>query len=210
MTEARANRIREIIRYSQQDLGVLLENVHDPHNLGAALRTCDAVGVREVFVLFTKQRQSRFQKEFTIGKKAGSNVRKWIDVRHFTDREQCFIAIRKKYKHIWATHLGEDSVSLYDLNLCDSSVLVFGNEHTGISQESLAHCDGNFTIPMHGFAQSLNVSVSCAIALYEASRQRILADKYQSKDAVAGEVARFEDFAERAKQKHDPTHVQFE
>ena len=202
MTEERKERIRNTIRLSQFDLGVVLENVHDPHNVGAVIRTCDAVGVRSVYVLYTRPVEKRWT--FRIGAKSARNVRKWVDVHYFEDRKACFEAVRARYKNVYATHLGEDSKSLYDLKLDGSVALLFGNEQWGVSEESLALCDGNFTIPMYGFAQSLNVSVSVAVSLYEAVRQRELAGKFQTETPVENEEAIFDDFCERANRKHDP------
>ena len=87
-------------------------------------------------------------------------------------------AVRKKCDKIFATHLGVESHSLYELDLTQPVALVFGNEHTGVTDECLGLCDGNFIIPQMGMVQSLNISVACAITLYEALRQRNLAGFY--------------------------------
>lgn len=74
--------------------------------------------------------------------------------------------------------LDEHAVSLYDLNLTESVVLAFGNEHNGLTKESFELLDGNFIIPQVGMVQSLNISVACAVSLYEAYRQRARTGKY--------------------------------
>jgi len=86
--------------------------------------------------------------------------------------------VKKKYKRIYATHLGEQSKDLYELNLTEPIALMFGNEHEGITKESLKHCDGNFIIPQFGMVQSLNISVACAVTLFETLRQRKAASMY--------------------------------
>ncbi len=160
----------------QTDLTVLLENVHDPHNIGAVLRSCDSVGIPEIYVLYTDERLS--EDNIKAGKSAASGARKWVDIHYFTDLGSCVQALRRRYQRLLCTHLGEEASSLYHLDLCQPTALVFGNEHEGVSRELLALCDGNFHIPQVGMVQSLNISVACAVSLYEAFRQRQLAGMY--------------------------------
>ena len=87
-------------------------------------------------------------------------------------------AVKKQCDKIYATHLGVESHSLYDLDLTERVALVFGNEHSGVTEECLKYCNGNFIIPQVGMVQSLNISVACAITLYEAFRQRLNAGYY--------------------------------
>jgi tRNA (guanosine-2'-O-)-methyltransferase len=170
MTERREQKFREVVARRQPNLTIILENVHDPHNIGAVLRTADSVGVKEIFVLNT---EPHLQKEWLyLGNQTSSGSRKWVKVNFYTEIEPCFAHIKRDYDTIWATHLAEDSKDLYELDLTTSVALLFGNEHAGISKESLAHTDGNFLIPQVGMVESLNISVACAVTLYEALRQR--------------------------------------
>jgi tRNA (guanosine-2'-O-)-methyltransferase len=178
MTEERLKKIEDVVRKRQTDLTVILNNVHDPHNLGAVLRTCDSVGISEIYVLYTEDRNS--EENLLLGKKAAASARKWVDVFLYTDVEKCFEHIRSKYDKILGTHLGVDAISVYDIDFTSSVALVFGNEHLGIDNEVLNYLDGNFIIPQVGMVQSLNISVSAAISLYEALRQREKAGKYDS------------------------------
>lgn len=178
MTEERLKKIEDVVRKRQTDLTVILNNVHDPHNLGAVLRTCDSVGISEIYVLYTEDRNS--EENLLLGKKAAASARKWVDVFLYTDVNKCFEHIRSKYDRILGTHLGVDSISLYEIDFTSSVALVFGNEHLGIDNEVLNYLDGNFIIPQVGMVQSLNISVSAAISLYEALRQREKAGKYDS------------------------------
>jgi tRNA (guanosine-2'-O-)-methyltransferase len=180
MTEERLKKIVEVVSYRQRDLTVLLNNVHDPHNLGAVLRTCDSIGVPEVFVLYNEEGVG--EQNLLLGKKAAASARKWVDVYLYTDTMKCIADIRKKYSKIFGTHLSTSAVSLYDVDFTESIALVFGNEHSGISDQVLNHLDGNFLIPQVGMVQSLNISVSVAISLYEAFRQRQNAGKYELKN----------------------------
>ncbi len=162
------------MQHRQPDLSLIFENVHDPHNIAAVLRSADAVGVQEVYILDT--RNTLFSK---LGKKSSSSASKWLDIHHFRNTKECFAAVREKYKRIASTRLSEGSVDLYDLNLSDPIALVFGNEHEGVSEEAAALSDFNFIIPQVGMIQSLNISVACAVTLYEAYRQRSLKGHYK-------------------------------
>lgn len=170
MNEQRKQKIRTVISQSQPDLTVVLENIFDPLNISAVLRSCDAVGIREVFVVYTKNYLDK--RGLVLGKRTSGGTFKWIDVYVFDDLEECFRRVRERYGRILATNLGERNESLYNLNLALPTAFLFGNEDDGVSPEALALCDGNFTIPQVGFAESLNISVACAVTLFEARRQR--------------------------------------
>ncbi len=176
ITEARAEKLKVLAANRQQGLTVILENIYDPHNLGAVLRTCDSVGIAEVYALYTIESPEALKK--ISGHKSSSGSKKWVDVHIFEEADACFTAVRKKYDKIYGTHLGADSVGLYDLELDKSVALLFGNEHRGMSEEALSLVDGNFIIPQSGLTKSLNISVACAVTLYEAKRQRIEAGMY--------------------------------
>lgn len=170
LTEERDHKFRNAAARRQNNLTVILENVHDPHNIGAVLRTCDSVGIHEIFVLYTEPQLDKDR--LVLGQRTSSGARRWVDVHYYDDIEKCYEHVRKNYDVILATHLDAEATSLYDLDLTQSVALLYGNERDGISQESLKHADGNFIIPQMGFVQSLNISVACAVGLYEALRQR--------------------------------------
>lgn len=177
MTPERLERFRKVVSHRQHDLTVVLENVHDQHNIGAVMRTCDSIGIHEIFILQTEERL-KFS-NLSLGKRTSAGTRRWVDVHYYTDRDACFEAVKKKAKRVFATHMAADSVSLHSLDLTQPAALLFGNEKDGVTPETLALCDGNFLIPQVGLVQSLNISVACAVSLYEAMRQREVADKYQ-------------------------------
>jgi tRNA (guanosine-2'-O-)-methyltransferase len=174
MTPARYNRMLSVIKNRQTNLTVVMENVNDPHNISAVMRTCDAVGIQDLYILNTK-----IAKHDYFGVKSSSSAAKWLTVHQFTDAKACFEALRKNYNKIYTTHLSSDAVSLYDIDFTDSVALVFGNEHVGVSEETIAMADGNFIIPQLGFIQSLNISVACAVSIYEAHRQKMAAGHYK-------------------------------
>jgi tRNA (guanosine-2'-O-)-methyltransferase len=174
--ERRTARLEQALRQRQPDLTVVIENIHDPHNVSAILRSCDAAGVMQVQLLYTKEKFPR------IGKKSSASASKWIERRTFDSSDKCFATLRTEGFTILATHLGQDSRSLYELDLTKKTALVFGNEHRGVSDDIAVLADGNFQIPMLGLIQSLNVSVACAVTLFEAVRQRTIKGDYaQSK-----------------------------
>ena len=173
MTPERTERLSAVLHKRQPDLTVILENVFDPHNISAVMRTCDAVGIQEIFILNHKIPPHR-----KWGAKSSSSAAKWLTIHQFTDAEACFAAVRKNYSKIYTTHLSTDAVGLYDLDLTQSVALVFGNEHSGVSEEIIAMADGNFIIPQVGIIKSLNISVACAVSLYEAFRQKNDAGHY--------------------------------
>lgn len=178
LTEERRLKFERVAANRQEDLTIILENVHDPHNIGAVMRSCDAVGISEIYILYTDPKL--YEKGVDIGYKSSRGSRKWVEVMLYNDRVKCFDTVRKKYKRILGTHLSEEASNLYELNLAGPVALLFGNEHEGISQESLDIIDGNFIIPQHGMVQSLNISVACAVSIFECSRQRIAAGKYNN------------------------------
>lgn len=174
MTPERTQRIRTVLQHRQNDLTVVLENVFDPHNISAVMRSCDAVGVQEIYVLTNK-----IPRHKKWGSRSSSSAAKWLTIHQFEEAGECFAALRRKYSTILTTHLASDSVSLYRTNLTKSTALVFGNEHAGVSDEIRALADGNLVIPQVGMIQSLNISVACAVALYEAYRQKEAAGHYR-------------------------------
>lgn len=202
MTPERRQRLREVAFRRQGDLTVILENVHDPHNIGAVIRSCDAVGIPEIFVLYTEPHLT--EEHILIGKKSSGGARKWVDVHYYTDMEECFRHVKKKYGRVLATHLGEAAEPLYNLGLTRPLALLFGNERDGVSRAALAYADGNFAIPQMGMAKSLNISVACAVTLYEALRQRQAAGMYGENNPMPEPelLALFEEYLERSDQKN--------
>ena len=173
MTPERDERLTAVLNKRQPDITVVLENVFDLHNISAVMRTCDAVGIQDIYILNHKIPPHR-----KWGEKSSSSAAKWLTIHQFTDPQACFEALRKNYNKIYTTHLSTDAVGLHELNLTQSVALVFGNEHSGVSDEIIAMADGNFIIPQVGIIKSLNISVACAVTLYEAFRQKSIAGHY--------------------------------
>jgi tRNA (guanosine-2'-O-)-methyltransferase len=173
MTPERIAKLTGVLVKRQPDLTVVLENVFDPHNISAVMRTCDAVGLQDIYILNTK-----IPRHKKWGARSSSSAAKWLTVHQFENAEECFSSLRKRYSKILTTHLSSDAVDLYAINMTEPIALVFGNEHSGVSDEIRALADGNFIIPQAGIIQSLNISVACAVTLYEAFRQKNKAGHY--------------------------------
>ncbi len=173
MTPQRNERLTSVLQKRQNDLTVVLENVFDPHNISAVMRTCDSVGIQEIFILNT-----RIPRHKKWGKKSSSSASKWLTIRQFTDLDTCWKALKENYDRVLTTHLSGDAVGLYSLDLTGRVALVFGNEHEGVTEDLRQRADGNFIIPQVGIIQSLNISVACAVSIYEAFRQKSAAGHY--------------------------------
>jgi tRNA (guanosine-2'-O-)-methyltransferase len=176
MTPERTQRLTSVLNKRQGDITIVLENVFDPHNISAVMRTCDAVGVQEIYVLNTKIPPHK-----KWGAKSSSSAAKWLTIHQYDNAGECFSSLRKQYSKILTTHLSSDAVSLHSIDFTKSIALVFGNEHSGLSDDIRALADGNFIIPQVGIIQSLNISVACAVTLYEAYRQKSNAGHYNQR-----------------------------
>lgn len=174
MTPERKEKLLKVISQRQFNITVVLENVHDPHNVSAVMRTCDAVGIQEIYVL-----NSKIELPVKWGKRSSSSALKWVTINTFDNVEECVNSLRKKYSKILTTHLSDNSIKLYEIDFTESIALVFGNEKDGVSEEIRNMADGNFIIPQVGIIQSLNISVACAVSIYEAFRQKNNAHHYQ-------------------------------
>lgn len=173
MTEQRKARIQSVLKHRQPDLTVVLENVFDPHNVGAVLRSCDAVGIQEVYIL-----NNRIAPHKYYGSHCSSSANKWVITHQFINTEECVKAVRARYNTVYAACIAPKAKDVYAVEFTQPIALVFGNEQTGVSAELLSFCNGSFVIPQVGMIQSLNISVACAVTLYEAFRQRRNAGKY--------------------------------
>ncbi len=174
ITDKRLAKIERVLAHKQPDLVVVLENINDPHNLSAVLRSCDGVGVVEVILLYHGG-----QTMPEIKKSSSASAMKWLNLRNFAGVDDCFRYLRSREMRVFTTQLTSAAVSLYDIDLTQPTALVFGNEHEGVSAEAVAAADGNFLIPQVGMIESLNISVACAVSLYEAYRQRRVAGMYE-------------------------------
>ena len=181
-TDERLQKIIETATARQFSLRVVMENIHDPHNVSAIFRTCDAVGVPKISLLYT------FESFPRISKTSSSSANKWIEVDRYDNTKLCYDELRKHGYKIYASMLNKSAKNIYDIDLTKKMALVFGNEKRGVSPEAEKLADETFYIPMRGMIQSLNVSVAAAVTLYEAQRQRVLKGKYKKSELSKEEL----------------------
>jgi len=174
MTEKRLNKIKKVVKQRQKYLTIVLENIHDPHNVSAILRTSEAVGIDKVYLVYYIEPFPR------ISAISSASAKKWVELVKFNSIQECYKKLRRHKFNIYSSFISDikDNSSLYELDLTKRVALVFGNEHRGLSEEAVKLADKSFYIPMKGLIQSLNVSVSVAVCLYEALRQRELKGMY--------------------------------
>ena len=172
ISERRREKISRVLSQRQPDLTIVIENVHDPHNVSAVFRTADAVGIEAIHLVYTVE-------EFpVIAKTSSSSAKKWVQSKQYRSIEECFHVLHEDGFTIYASHLEAESISLYEIDLTKKIALVLGNEHRGVSDEACALADAVYSIPMMGMIQSLNISVAAAVSMYEALRQRLSAGIY--------------------------------
>lgn len=168
LTEERRQKIDATLGQRLAGLTVVLENLHDPHNGAAALRSIEGFGLSELHVV---EQTERFQ----FSPKVSQGCEKWIAIHRYKDFTACAAALHARGFALLAAlppTAGHDSVALGDIDVSRPTALVFGNEHAGLTGAAQAACDGTFAIPMPGFTRSFNLSVSVAITVYDCSWRR--------------------------------------
>ncbi|MFH1246646.1 MAG: RNA methyltransferase [Candidatus Liptonbacteria bacterium] len=171
LVNARRNeKILQVAFGRQAGLVVVLEDVHDPHNACAILRSCDAFGVQDIYFIFNKEKPYNPAK---IGGSSSSSANKWLTFHAFRSTAECYAELRKKKFKIMATALAPSAKPLSKTDFCAPRIaIVIGNEHGGLSREAIEGADNITYFPMCGMVQSFNVSVFAALCMYEAVRQR--------------------------------------
>jgi tRNA (guanosine-2'-O-)-methyltransferase len=165
-TPERIEKVERVLSHRQADLRVVLEGVTIAHNASAVIRTCDAAGVLYLDLVSPNPELLRFNEAIS------TRADKWLEISVHPSPADCLGPLKKAGFEIVATHLQKDAVPYTDIDLARPTALVFGSEAEGISDECLAYADKVVRIPMLGMVQSLNLSVSVAVILYEALRQR--------------------------------------
>jgi len=186
-TERRLEKITKVVRARQNDLMLILENIHDAHNVSAIFRSCDAVGIQKVGLVYT---QEKFPK---ISRVTSSSANKWVDSIRFSSVEDCIKYLKQNNFTVYASILDEKAKSIYDVDFTNPTAIVMGNEHRGISEEFQKLADEKIYIPMRGMIQSLNVSVATAVILYEVQRQRTLKGLYDKPNLPEEEIEKLID-----------------
>ncbi len=163
---ARRERMIEIAAARTAYIRLCLQDVHDPHNIGACLRSAEANGIQYCDYV------NIYQKFAKISSTSGRGAHHWLDHSRFTDLGVYVRGLRERGYKIAAAYPPKGATHELDaLPIDQPLVLAFGNEHQGLAAEWDEHVDYRFTIPMHGMTESYNVSVSAAIALYSLTQR---------------------------------------
>ncbi len=191
-TPERQARIERVLQQRQPSLTLVLANIHDPHNVSAIYRSCDAFGVPEVHLYYT---DTPFP---ALGKRTSASARKWVDTVRHKDKESLLNTLKGQGMQILATSCTDTARPARLWDLTRPTAIIMGNEHSGVASELTTDVDGEIYIPMRGMIQSFNVSVAAAVLLAEADRQRDEKGMFQSRQYDDVDYAqRLENWLER-------------
>jgi len=165
-TARRTERVKRLLSLRQPDLRVVLEGVAIAHNASAVIRTCDAAGILHLDLV------SPNPDLLGINKAISTRAEKWLDVHVHESLEACLLPLKEKGFQVAVTHLGQAAIDYTEMDYSLPLVIVFGSESEGVSPEALKLADHRIRIPMLGMVQSLNLSVSVGVILFEALKQR--------------------------------------
>lgn len=165
LSPERAARLDAVAAARLFGIALVLEDLYDPHNGGAALRSCESVGLSEVHVIERRER-------FRVARKITQGCDRWLDIHHHSQPGACADLLHRRGFRIYAAVPGA-ATPLEALDPGVPAAFAIGNEHAGLSDELRAACDLEFAIPLHGFSRSVNLSVAAALCLYtHATRRR--------------------------------------
>lgn len=158
LTPRRNKLFEEVLSKRTNFFTVVTQDVHQLHNTSAVIRSCDVFGIQNIHVIEERQLR-RIDKEIAMG------AQKWVDVNRYNSTKECIKELRNKGYQIVATTPYGDAQNLQDFDVSQPSAIFFGTEKDGLSEEVLKEADVRLKIPMQGFTESLNISVSAAIIL---------------------------------------------
>jgi len=181
-TDNRKQRILDVLARRQKDLTIVLNNIHDPHNVSAVLRSCDAFGVGQAHLLYT---DTPFPQ---LGHKSSASAKKWVEMKRHKSAKELVGELRAKGCQVLSTGFGPGAKALGDWDFTLPTAVILGNEHDGVAGELQDLVPDHVYIPMQGMVQSLNVSVAAAVILYEAYRQRAAKGMYDSPGLTQEEI----------------------
>ncbi|MEF2229741.1 MAG: RNA methyltransferase [Pseudodesulfovibrio sp.] len=192
ITEKRKERIRRVLARRQKDLTLVFDNIWDPHNVSAVLRSCDAFGVGDVHLYYTSSKWPE------LGKKTSGSATKWIRRTEHVDAAAMIRGLRQEGFHLLRTGFSETARPVMDIDFTVPMAVILSNEHRGTAPELAELVREEVYIPMQGMVQSFNVSVAAAIILYEAFKQRRAAGRYESPSFGGEEMERlYREWCER-------------
>jgi len=171
-TPDRIAKVSRVLSRRQPDLHVVLEGVAIAHNASAVIRTCDAAGVLHLDIV------SPSPDILAVNRAISTRAEKWLEIGLYGSLDDCLPPLKRAGFGVAVTHLGESALPYSAIDYTRPLAIVFGSESAGVSRQALAYADHEIKIPMFGMVQSLNLSVSVAVVLYEAMRQRQAAGFY--------------------------------
>lgn len=160
-TPKRLARAEAILATRRRGIAIVLEDTHDPHNISAVFRTCEALSVQDVHIVAQNQAPAHVNKDVSLG------AQQWLTLHRHVGAENAVSALRATGYRIFVSHLCADAVPLPELPRDARAAYVFGNERDGISPTWLENADARFVIPTSGFTGSLNLSVAAALTVYD-------------------------------------------
>ena len=195
ISDRRRARIDAVLSARLRSVQVAIERPYDPHNAAAVVRSAEAIGAWSVHVIDASENIVR-------SRKTTAGTHHWIETRHYPDLD-AFLALRSERGMLLAGACVDATHMLEELPVDRPLCLMFGNEHAGLSPEAQAACDVRFRIPIHGFAESYNLSVAAALSLYSvAARRRALLGRAGDLDAEASQLERARWYMRSVDERH--------
>ena len=158
LTEHRNTRFQKVLSERTRHFTVVTEDVYQLHNTSAVMRTCDVFGIQDLHVVEEKV-SKRIDKEIAMG------AQKWVNFKRYHSIKECIKNLKSSGYQIIATTPHDNSTMLHQFDVSKKSAFFFGKESDGLSDTVMNAADGFLKIPMYGFTESLNISVSAAIIL---------------------------------------------
>lgn len=160
LSENRKERFLKVLENRTNHFTIAVEDVYQFHNTSAVMRSCEVFGIQEINIV-----EQRFGKN--IDKEIAMGAQKWVDINKFETISDCITTLKSKGYQIIATTPHNDSCLLHEFDITQKSALFFGTEKEGLTEEVMSRADGYLKIPMVGFTESLNISVSAAIIIQD-------------------------------------------
>lgn len=172
VSEHKQKRVEQVLSSRTRHITLAFEDIDKPHNISAVLRTAECMGIQDLHFIKNKN-------DYSINPTITQGAAKWVTMHHHKDSnennvDKCYDHLRARGYKIYATSLQETSMSVHELDVSQKTAIVFGTEGKGISTEAGKKADGYVHIPMQGFTESFNLSVSAAICLTVLKQKKAL------------------------------------
>lgn len=198
VTENKQRLIDEALNKRTRHITVVLEDIYQPQNASAVIRTCDCYGIQDVHIVEDRH-------VYNVNPRVVHGAAKWITLHRYNEdrnnSETCIQKLKKEGFKIVATVPKPDVTSIYDLDISEKTAVVFGTEKHGISDYTLQEADELVTVPMYGFTESLNISVSAAICLSAIAEKLYKSDvnwQFEEKDKTLLRLSWYKNIVQRA------------